>query len=155
MGGGAGHAVVPACGTTGGAAGNGAEATADALVLDGLHGLALETQGTSMVRVVDARSEAVAGGAPDGARHGHALVEDAHGGSEERVAIDEVGGAIDRVDGPEVLGIGKGMVVLLLAEDGVVGKALGEALADHLLDGAVDLGDGSVGAASSDLPSVL
>ena len=54
-----------------------------------------------------------------------------------RHAARVVRGAVDRIDDPEALAV---VAAILLADDGVVGEALGDRRADEALDLAVHLG---------------
>src|SRR5690606_6853672 len=68
------------------------------------------------------------------ARNAHGIV---------RHATDEVGGAIQRVDDPEVIGAVSGALreAAFLAENAVVGVGLAQRGHDQLFRGVVDLGD--------------
>src|SRR5690606_31550653 len=83
----------------------------------------------------------VAGRAPGRADHRPAAREYPDGGAEHREAVDEVAGAVDRVDGPDHVMIAARAVEDLFAQD-VVGRELdGQSGADQGLDALVDLGD--------------
>ena len=60
---------------------------------------------------------------------------------EMRDAVQEIGGAIERIDDPAVAPIGAGVRAAFLAEEAIVGPRLGEFLAHDLLGAAVGGGD--------------
>jgi hypothetical protein len=68
-----------------------------------------------------------------------------------RKTVDEIGGAVERVDDPAVLGIRHRKIPGLLAQHRVVGVGLAQDLDDRCFRGAVDLGDEVVLALGADL----
>jgi hypothetical protein len=57
---------------------------------------------------------------------------------EHREAVDEIRGAVDRIDRPDEVAVGPRPFLALFADDVVARKVLGEPFADQLLDLAVD-----------------
>ena len=126
----------------GGSARRGPEAAADTAAGPSQRGrLTLEAQRAALARVVDARPQRVRRGAPDRAHDGPPAMQHADRAGEEREAVDEVRGPVDGVEHPDELAVGLGGAADLLADHAVVGKALGDALAQQRLDGAVGLGN--------------
>ena len=58
-----------------------------------------------------------------------------------RDAVQEIGGAVERIDDPAVGLVGAGVRAAFLAEEAVIGPRLGEVLAHDLLGAAVGGGD--------------
>src|SRR5690606_461168 len=105
------------------------------------HRRAVEAQRRSHPGVVHARPQEVARRAPRGTHHRLAAREHADGGAEHREAVDEIAGAVDRVDRPDHVVVVAGAVEDLLAED-VVGRVFDrEPRADERLDAVVHLRD--------------
>src|SRR5690606_25496019 len=105
------------------------------------HRLAVEAQRTPDARVGDAGPQQVAGRAPGRADHRAAPREYTDGGAEHREAVDEVAGAVDRIDGPDHVMIAARAIENFLAQD-VVGRELDrQPGADQGLDALVDLRD--------------
>jgi hypothetical protein len=65
---------------------------------------------------------------------------EAHGDAENREAVGEVGGAVERIDVPAV-GLVESRAGALFAVDAVLGEGGGEAVEDELFAGAVGLGN--------------
>ena len=77
----------------------------------------------------------------DGADGDHAVDLERQRGAENRQAVREVRGAVDRVEDPAVPRRPGGRPAELLGEDRVIGEALGDEGAEAPLDRDVGLGD--------------
>jgi len=126
---------------TGAGMGLAAEPPPDRGVERAVERCAAEAKRPSCRCVIDARFQSMACAAPDRPDDWLTAIEHAHRRGEEREAVDEVGGAVDRIDGPQKIVTRAWPVIDFFADDVVCRKGFTQAVANERLYTAVNLRD--------------
>jgi hypothetical protein len=104
------------------------------------HIVVLKAKFATRSGVIDARPQRVTGRAPHGPHNGPSATQYANRSREHRKAVDEVGRAVDRVDGPHTVMRASRALDHFLSDDIMSGESFGHPAADQGFNALIDFG---------------